>query len=333
MTRFNRVLLGAGFGFASAGVSHGMASAIDCKMSWELLGKQDSTTSNEMIKCMKGNRDFEALAKAEGQMMIDRDREDDDKLWKGVQHSIDSGVLKKIPPPKVTKIDVYGKTPEQVADQIIGDLSTSKGSVVVLQGMSGTGKGTTTTTLLHKLPNSVSWSNGNVFRSLTLLAATECSQKGLDLKQNLTPENVAKWMSMLSFEKVGDKQYSIRIKGLGFNTTVADIQNTTLKEPLVAKNIPTVAEFTQGDVVKFAAGALQIMASDGMNVVLEGREATVQYVPTPYRFELILKDSHLLGERRAAQRLMAGCHSSLGGDASTDSIMAEARTLCSKWTQ
>ena len=63
--------------------------------------------------------------------------------------------------------------------------------------------------------------------------------------QVLTPENVAQWMSMLRFEKVADRKYDIVIEGLGINARVSEVQNTVLKEPLVAKNIPTVAEQTQ----------------------------------------------------------------------------------------
>ena len=50
--------------------------------------------------------------------------------------------------------------------------------VRVLQGLSGTGKGTTVDKLKAKLPKAVAWSNGNVFRSLTLLAVTRCEADG-----------------------------------------------------------------------------------------------------------------------------------------------------------
>ena len=43
----------------------------------------------------------------------------------------------------------------------------SQGCVLVLQGLSGTGKGTTVGKLANMLPKAVTWSNGNVFRSLT----------------------------------------------------------------------------------------------------------------------------------------------------------------------
>lgn len=47
------------------------------------------------------------------------------------------------------------------------------------------------------------------------------------------------------------------------------------------------------------------MGRDGLFVLLEGREQTVNYVRTPDRFILELSDQSLIGKRRAAQRLMA----------------------------
>ena len=51
----------------------------------------------------------------------------------------------------------------------------------------------------------VTWSNGNIFRSVTLLAATWCEVNGcdgFDKDKALTKENLANFMSMLSFGKV-----------------------------------------------------------------------------------------------------------------------------------
>eukprot|EP01059_Diplonema_ambulator_P007325 TRINITY_DN16798_c0_g2_i1.p1 TRINITY_DN16798_c0_g2~~TRINITY_DN16798_c0_g2_i1.p1 ORF type:complete len:345 (+),score=143.79 TRINITY_DN16798_c0_g2_i1:362-1396(+) len=314
--------------------------AMNSALSWSVLKKQDSACSNTVIQVLEKYPSFGKLANMEAEMLLMRDREDEHKLEKGIEISISRGVLEPITAPAVTKIDVKGKTPADVATLIISQLpkSESAGCVVVLQGMSGTGKGTTCSTLLSKLPNSVTWSNGNVFRSLTLLAATHCKQEGIDLQENaekvLTPENVATWMKMLSFHKVGDKKYDIKIQGLGLDVNVSEVQNTLLKETIVAKNIPTVAEQTQGDVVKFASAALKQMSDDGMNVVLEGRAATVQYVPTPYRFELMMDDTQLLGQRRAAQRVMAGCfeHFKKGGEVPGKSaILRKAKALCDEW--
>ena len=41
-----------------------------------------------------------------------------------------------------------------------------------------------------------------------------------------------------------------------------------------------------------------------MNVLVEGREQTLNHLRTPYRFELTLSDPTLIGSRRAAQRMM-----------------------------
>ena len=83
------------------------------------------------------------------------------------------------------------------------------------------------------------------------------------------------------------------------------IQNTDLKSPKVAKNIPTIAQQTQGEVINFATSSLEKMTADGHNILLEGREQTVNYVPTPFRYTLTISDPELVGKRRAAQRLGA----------------------------
>ena len=44
---------------------------------------------------------------------------------------------------------------------------------------------------------------------------------------------------------------------------------------MVGKNIPTVAEVSQGEVVKFASDACKVMGEGGVSVLLEGREQTV----------------------------------------------------------
>ena len=59
-------------------------------------------------------------------------------------------------------------------------------------------------------------------------------------------------------------------------------------------------------MINFAAKAVEIMTKESKLVVLlEGREQTVNYVRSPYRFELVLSHPELIGQRRAAQRIMA----------------------------
>jgi len=241
-------------------------------------------------------------------------------------------------PEEYITVDVLGKNPEEVAEDILlkvraEDSSSSnnnKGGVVVLCGLSGTGKGTTVATLKHKLESDdgkqvVCWSNGNIFRSVTLLAATWCEQhpeesNGGDITKALTKDNLASFVNMLTFGKFKDGKYDTRICGLGLDYLVSEVQNTELKAPKVSKNIPTVAEVTQGEVILFAAEAIRQMGEDGIFVLLEGREQTVNYVRTPLRFTLTLSDMSLIGKRRAAQRLAAGVLGEVKEGASVEEI-------------
>ena len=181
----------------------------------------------------------------------------------------------------------------------------------------------------------VTWSNGNIFRSVTLLAVTWCEQQadidGFDKDKALTKENLQSFMSMLSFGKF-DGKYDTRIHGLGLDMLISKVQNTELKGPKVSKNIPTVAEVTQGEVILFAAKAVETMGKDGIFVLLEGREQTVNYVRTPFRFTLILSDDSLIGKRRAAQRLMAEALSSLGDGSSEDAVIKALASSLEKLT-
>ena len=97
----------------------------------------------------------------------------------------------------------------------------------------------------------------------------------------------------------------------------AQVATTILKEPKVSRNVPTVAEMTQGEVIKFAAAAAEAMRADGMNVLIEGREQTLQYVRTHHRFELVLSEPLLIGMRRAAQRMIGGALARLSAGSSS----------------
>ena len=278
-----------------------------------LLAKSDAVTTSAICDAFKDNAKFIALSKAEMTAILARDAEDGDKLADGVQLAVDKGVLSKNPPVEpTTVIDVLGKTPKTVTREIMGKLPSS-GCIMVLQGLSGTGKGTTVDCLKQQLPNAVTWSNGNVFRSLTLLAVTHCEQQGIPFSEKvLTPELLQQCAGCLTFDKYNG-QFDTRIKGFGLDLLVSEVQNTTLKDPKVGKNIPTVAKWTQGEVVLFAGGAAEKMRADGMNVLVEGREQTLNHLRTPYRFELTLSDPTLIGSRRAAQRMMGEAQKALKG--------------------
>jgi hypothetical protein len=236
--------------------------------SLDLLRKQNAETSNALIEHWKDSVDFIKLATYEGDLTIQRDDEDGIKLQIGIDFAKSKGVIDPtfVPQPYV-HIDVLGKTPDIVADEILTKVkeenaatataAAGAGSVIVLCGLSGTGKGTTVTKLRQKLEEEegkqvVTWSNGNIFRSVTLLAVTWCEQNleggAFDKDKALTKENLQAFMDMLSFGKFNG-QYDTRIQGLGLDMLISQVQNTELKSPKVSMNIPTVAEVTQGTPV------------------------------------------------------------------------------------
>jgi cytidylate kinase len=325
-------------------VSRAKARAAPGRVTVTTLARQDAATSAAIIgmlgggggsvKCSFSSSEsssssrFATLAQLEGISIVQRDAEDARKLQAGVELSIASGQLaRQDAPPAYMSIDVMGKTPDEVCDIILRDMGAAvrdSGGIVVLCGLSGTGKGTTVRRLGARLAagKSTAWSNGNVFRSLTLLAATWCEQQqpggAFDAAAALTPRNLDMFMGMLEFAKF-DGKWDIKIEGLGIRAMVSDVQNTLLKSAKVKSTIPTVARQTQGTVVKFAAAAAQKMAADGLIVLLEGREATVNYIPSRCRYTLTMSDNVALGQRRAAQRIGAAAQAKVaergnGGD-------------------
>ena len=319
---------------AAASSKRGNKASMSTVVTWELLQQQNAETSSALIDHYAQSPAFAKLSQYEGDLTLQRDQEDDAKLQVGIDFAKEKGVIDPafVPEPYV-QIDVLGKSPADVAALILQHVQsgTSDSNVIVIVGLSGTGKGTTVSVLRHILEQDqgkrvVTWSNGNIFRSVTLLAATWCEQTfgkeaGFLPEKTLTKENLATFMKMLSFGKRPDSGvYDTRIQGLGLDLYVTDVQNTTLKTPVVSKNIPTVAQATQGEVILFAADAVQRMSQDGIFVLLEGREQTVNYVRTPYRFQLVLSDPSLIGKRRAAQRLMGAVFQNLSSSSSVPTV-------------
>ena len=304
-----------------------------------LLHAQDASTSGAIISMLENDNTFIEVSKAEAEAIITRDREDDEKLAEGIKLALDKKVLAPLAQEPCYKcIDVKGKAPADVAAEIVSSVgdAVKTGCVIVLCGLSGTGKGTTVKTLSEILPNTMCWSNGNVFRSVTMLCNTWCKQNDIEFSINvLSPENLASWMSMLHFGKYNGK-YDIAIKGLGIDALVSEIANTDLKRPLVNRNIPTVAKYIQGEVVKFASDAVNVMGADGLIVLLEGRAQTVDYIDTPYRFTLTMSDSTIVGMRRCAQRVAAGALKRVGenkDDVATASAIREALAAIASGTE
>ncbi|CCW70997.1 unnamed protein product [Phytomonas sp. Hart1] len=270
-----------------------------------ILKQQDDVCSSATIELLENRSEFKDLALREAQAMIIRDKEDGKKLEKGIELAISMAILdRKLEDPPSIRINVKNRTAQEITDEIITHLPSSEGNVIVVQGLSGTGKGTTVSKLWKTLPRCVVWSNGNVFRCYTYLCNEELTKSGKCISdETLTPELLRSLEKRITFEKTeSDNQYHIMLDG---NVRVDDIANTILKRPFIGKYVPTVAQHTQGEVIHFAMNALQKLSKDGYNVIVEGRAQTLNYIETKERFELFIPDVHTLGQRRAAQRVMA----------------------------
>lgn len=305
-----------------------LASARGSGVTGATLAKQNSETSQAILTAYADNPVFQGLSERLTNEIMARDKEDGDKLGNGIKKAVDKGVLPaKVDVEATTKVLVSGKSADEVADEIIAKLgdAPSKGCVLVLQGLSGTGKGTTVAKLKEKLPKAQTWSNGNVFRSLTLLAVTWAEKEGKTLEEALTAEKLKEFCGMLEFNKFGDSTiFDVKIEGLGLKYFVSEVEKTVLKDSKVAKNIPTVAEVTQGECILFVSDALAKMSAAGINVLVEGREQTLNHLRTPHRFELVLADNNIIGKRQAALQVGGKAWDEVGKNAGADPAGVDA---------
>jgi hypothetical protein len=126
-------------------------------LTYEILSEQNATTTNAIIEHYTSPpssspndntsaSSFLRLSESEGASILRRDDEDGSKLQKGIDVAKDKGVLDpNFVPEKYITIDVLGKSPEDVANEILQFVKEdggvgSGGGVVVLCGLSGTGK-------------------------------------------------------------------------------------------------------------------------------------------------------------------------------------------------
>ena len=125
----------------------------------DVLNRLDDTTSNSIIQLFKSNKTFVDVSKTTTKEIIQRDNEDAEKLkkvafnslfhlltdfvfFKGIQIAIDRKVLEPLKAPqKYIEVDVLGKSADEVAGVVLKDIEKENGCVVVLCGLSGTGKG------------------------------------------------------------------------------------------------------------------------------------------------------------------------------------------------
>lgn len=275
----------------------------------EVLSRMDDKSSSLAIDLLGGHPHFERLSAKEAERLVRRDSEDVEKLERGIRLATEKGILDPLDGDKrYRKVSVLGKSADEVAREVMDftEFSDSNdGELVVVDGLSGTGKGTTVSKLVQIMPNGISWSNGDVFRSLTYLFAMTCDDSGCDFNEAVLNDGLLQdLVSRISIDmKAGE--YDILVKSGSQHEKVSEIRNTKLKAAAVAERIPTVAERSQGEVIRFASDSIGELRSRGKNVVCEGRKTTLNHLDTKNRFELHMDDIGLLGKRRAAQRVLA----------------------------
>jgi len=291
-----------------------------------IIEKQDHESSHLVMKLLNGNKDFQIMAEAETEAILQRDRDDEIKLKEGISTSVQAGVIPYLKVKKTeTEIDVLGKTPDDVGKEITAQLPSGDSYLVIVTGLSGTGKGTTVAYLLDKIPNSISWSNGDIFRCLTLLLQDICPNQGL-----INHEHINRAVKAIEVEYSKDRPYEIFIQYKGDRLALKDIKNTLLKDRKVSTNIPHIALHTQGEVIVLADGIVKKLLQRGFTVIMEGRKATLDYFDSPHRFTLTLSEKTLLGKRRAAQKIAARALELLTPEADEKDVVMQAMKMLKK---
>lgn len=299
-------------------------------LSRPLLETGDNLACSAIASIFRLDETFQMLVKRETEAVQQQDAEDSEKLAAGVEMAVAKGMISaSLPVKPVCTIDITNLPPSAVVVQILEQLGDAvmEGSVITLQGFSGIGKNLVLSQLREDMPNAVCWSNGDIFRALTLLAMSSCDQRGEQFNVDvLTPELLKDLMRCLKFTMVNGT-CSVEIDGFGHKSCISEVSNTLLREPQVQKNVPKVAKLTQGEVIKFTGAAVSVMCNHGMNVLLQGRSQTLDYVDTPYRFELTVSACpSAIGTRQAAQRMIrASLNRLLSQDPSPEDVQSALR--------
>ncbi|KAL3774634.1 LOW QUALITY PROTEIN: hypothetical protein ACHAW5_009577 [Stephanodiscus triporus] len=246
-------------------------------LTYDVLSEQNATTTNAIITTLS---DFVALSEYEGEGILARDHEDASKLQAGIDIAKEKGVLDpNFVPEEYIDRRRPGEESRGRGDEILG-IVREGGSGARGAGGRGSycadyrGQAERPATLQEKRrtrSRCVCWSNGNVFRSVTLprgyLVRIMDDCDGFDPGAGTDErEFVLPFMSMLEFGKFNGKM------GLASTPLASEVQKTALKAPRYRKTSPRVAEVTLGEVVLFASDAIKKMGEDGIFAWLEGRE-------------------------------------------------------------
>lgn len=272
------------------------------RLSLKVLRLQNDLTSSAVIQYYKSHGHFEKLAHQETRAIKKRDQEDDKQVADGIQRAIGKGVLSRVQASPPIRLKVDHQSAEEVAGLIQDHMKEHPETrLLVLFGNSGVGKGTTVAALKARLGSqAVTWSNGNLFRALTLVLL----QSG-PIQEEILQTSLKAYMDKVSFQKNPQTgEYDLCVTINSKREWVSQLQNTLLKEAKLSEKLPLVAKYSQGEVISMARQCVKTLAKEGKFVIMEGREPTLAYFPTPLRFDLCLADPEVVGARRLAQKLV-----------------------------
>lgn len=284
----------------------------------QLEGLSDLDKSRRIVDLLDGHAAFEALAHKEGLLLEERDREDGYKLKEGIDIARKKGLIPE-EEGEITwaRIHVDGKLPGAIFEEIMRHSSFDKpGTVLAISGDSGVGKGTLVDELLSRIEDSEKWSNGDIFRILTYFALQE-NPDLLRYPESLADKDFSAICSRIHIEEEGD----IRVELPGGLKDLDEIKNNLLKETSINRALPSVARFTQGEVISIVNRYLE--KNHRKQLILEGRKETLNPIHADFRIELKLKDSTVLGKRRAAQKLASFLDSQSDRSGSLDDLLRD----------
>jgi len=269
------------------------------KIQREIAGLSPAETTNTIIELLQGNPAFLKIARMEGELLVQRDREDEEKLQKGVEYSLKSGILKTSKNQNPwNQVDAKGKTPEEIYQEIRRALPEDlKGETLLVCGESGVGKGTLVSLMVDKNPEALQWSNGDIFRLYVYLLTALYPEKEKALT-GLSQEEIQEVRRRISIE---DNQVFYTWEGE--KVPLNRVKNSDLKTSRINSLLPSFAYYLQGEVINFTND--YIHGNRTRFVILEGRKTTLDYIDSDSQFELIHSDKDLLGQRRAAQKVLA----------------------------
>lgn len=298
-----------------------------------LIKKNNDNATTYIVQYFQDDSSFLQLSNVEACKLKKRDENDGVSLKKGINIGIKKGLLPSVKvKSKAIPIFIDNKTSVMVAQDIISHLHLDKqsgGQLITIQGLSGVGKGTTAKRLMEAIPNTVIWSNGNGFRILTLLTNAYAKRKGIPLKKVVQSKGFISALFDSITVEYTKKGYEICLDEYGVKSFVSDIVNTRLQDKEITGNVPVVARRAQGEMICFTNRCVENLRNHNLNIVIEGRKETLQYLLTENRFELQIINQKELGKRRAAQRILAEAKRLVAhgyGQASEDEILREA--LC-----